>query len=404
MVSSGALAEAYRRFGETPIGEPRGTSPLSERVAVALSQSDEALRAIEEVPVFPVGRRHPAVILAALHDLALAGHAPALAAAYATGDREAAADAAIDTLLHQTDSVAAIAVRHRVRSDESGRGTVLYPAIGRAAQLARADAIGMVDVGCSAGLNLTVDRVGITYSNGQSLGDKASPVQLSASIVGGRPVPTSLIPEVVSRIGIDRDPIDVTDPDDVRWLHACLSPDHPNRPEREARLDAEIALAASDPPALLGGDPVELLHDAFALIPPGALPVVITTWALSRFSVERRRRFWSRLADAAAQRPRGVGIRGGRRGRAVDPHLRRSPRLRAQHHRRCGARPAGAGREERAGRRPLLVTRSPARVAGGGVNSPARRAASVGTTAGRAPAAAVPTPAGGDPVGPRQRS
>ncbi len=172
----------------------------------------------------------------------------------------------------------------------------------------------MVDVGCSAGLNLTVDRVGITYSNGQSLGDKTSPVQLSASIVGGRPVPTSLIPEVVSRIGIDRDPIDVTDPDDVRWLHACLSPDHPNRPEREARLDAEIALAASDPPALLGGDPVELLHDAFALIPPGALPVVITTWALSRFSVERRRRFWSRLADAAAQRPlawvsaEGVGV------------------------------------------------------------------------------------------------
>ncbi len=34
-----------------------------------------------------------------------------------------------------------------------------------------ANAVGLIDVGCSAGLNLNVDRVGITYSNGQSLGD-----------------------------------------------------------------------------------------------------------------------------------------------------------------------------------------------------------------------------------------
>jgi hypothetical protein len=44
-------------------------------VAVALSESGEALRAIEAVPA---RRRHPTVILAALHDLALAGRVPAL--------------------------------------------------------------------------------------------------------------------------------------------------------------------------------------------------------------------------------------------------------------------------------------------------------------------------------------
>jgi hypothetical protein len=35
----------------------------------------------------------------------------------------------------------------------------------------------LIDVGCSAGLNLHVDRAGITYSNGQSLGDPSSAVQ-----------------------------------------------------------------------------------------------------------------------------------------------------------------------------------------------------------------------------------
>src|ERR1700722_2800618 len=53
------LAEVYRRFGEV---DAAGTSPLYERVAVALSESDAALRAIEAVPA---RKRHPTVILAA---------------------------------------------------------------------------------------------------------------------------------------------------------------------------------------------------------------------------------------------------------------------------------------------------------------------------------------------------
>src|SRR4051794_9756287 len=172
------LAQVYRRFGEV---DAAGTSPLYERVAVALSESAEALRAIEKAPA---RRRHPTVILAALHDLALAGRAPALAAAYAAADGDAAARAAIDTLLRMTDAVAAIAARRRVRSNETGRCAVLYPAIAEAAHRVGADAVGLIDVGCSAALNLNVDRVGITYSNGQSLGDRSAPVQFSASLVG----------------------------------------------------------------------------------------------------------------------------------------------------------------------------------------------------------------------------
>ena len=299
------LAQVYRHFGEV---DAAGTSPLYERVAVALSESGEALHAIEAAPA---RKRHPAVILAALHDLALAGRAPALAAAYAAADGDAAAGAAIEVLLRMTDSVVAIAVRRQTRTNETGRCAVLYPAIAEAARRAGADAVGLIDVGCSAGLNLNVDRVGITYSNGQSLGDPSSAVQLSSSIVGGRPVPARAMPEVVARIGIDLDPVDVTDADDARWLRACVWPD---QPERAARLEAEIALAATAPPVLLRGDPVELLPDVFARVPAGALPVVTTTWALSRFPLESRLRFLQRLDEAAVSRAvawvsaEGVGV------------------------------------------------------------------------------------------------
>jgi hypothetical protein len=299
------LAQVYRHFGEVDAAE---TSPLYGRVAVALSASEEALRAIEAAPA---RKRHPRMILAALYDLALAGRAPALAAAYAASDGDAAASAAIDTLLGMTDAVVAIAVRRRTRTNETGRGAVLYPAIAEATRRVGATAVGLVDVGCSAGFNLNVDRVGITYSNGQSLGDPSSPVQLSSSIVGERPIPTRAMPEVVARVGVDPDPVDVTDADDARWLRACLGPD---QPEQLARLEAEMALAATTPRLLVQGDPVEVLPDALAHVPTDALAVVTTTWALSRFPLERRLRFLHRLDDAAAARAvawvsvEGVGV------------------------------------------------------------------------------------------------
>jgi len=119
------------------------------------------------------------------------------------------------------------------------------------------------------------------------------------------------MPEVVARISVDLDPVDVTDADEARWMRACLWPD---QRERMARLEAEMALATTSPPQLLPGDPVEVLPDAIARVPAGALPVVTTTWALSRFPLESRLRFRRRLDEAAASRPvawvsaEGVGV------------------------------------------------------------------------------------------------
>ena len=100
----------------------------------------------------------------------------------------------------------------------------------------------------------------------------------------------------------------VNQPDRIR---ACPWPD---QPERVARLEAEMALAATAPPLLLPGDAVEVMPDAFAHVPADALPVVTTTWALSRFPLESRLRFLHRLDQVAAGRAvawvsaEGVGV------------------------------------------------------------------------------------------------
>jgi hypothetical protein len=202
-------------------------------------------------------------------------------------------------------------VGRKVRSDEGGRHAVLYPAIAEVARRVGARAVGLIDVGRAAGLNLTVDRVGISYGNGQALGDAGSAVQVSASVVGDGRVPAVVMPEVAARVVVDVDPVDVTDADEARWLRACVAPD---QVERLARLEAELALAAAEPPVLLRGEVVEVLPEAIARVPDDVLPVVITTWALSGLDLEGRLRFLQRLDEAATRRPvawvsvEGVGV------------------------------------------------------------------------------------------------
>ncbi|HEX2864667.1 MAG TPA: DUF2332 family protein [Deinococcales bacterium] len=300
-----ALARAFQRYGEAAAAGP---SPLSGRVALAVAGSPEALVAISRVPA---RKRQPALILAALHDLALAGLAPGLAAAHAAADGEAAAGAAIETLVRLGGEVAARAARRQVRALDAARCAVLYPAVAEAARRAGAGTAGLIDLDGPASPNLQVDRVWIDYRKGPSLGDPASPVRLSASVVGKQPIPERAMPRVAARIGLDRRPLDPASPEDARWLRACLPPD---RPDEAARLDAILALAAPAPPLGLAGEVLEALPAALARVPSGALPVVTTTWALSRLAPGDRRRFLEILAGAARERPvvwvsvEGVGV------------------------------------------------------------------------------------------------
>ena len=130
-------------------------------------------------------------------------------------------------------------------------------------------------------------------------------------MVGPTPLPPGSVPSVVARVGVGPGPLDVTDADAVRWSRACLAPD---QRDQAVRLETELALAASAPPVLLRGNAVDLLADAVARVPHGGLPVVTTTWSLSRWTPEERLRFLQRLHAVAASRPlawvsvEGVGV------------------------------------------------------------------------------------------------
>ena len=100
------------------------------------------------------------------------------------------------------------------------------------------------------------------------------------------------------RRGVDRNPIDVTDPDEARWLESLVWPDHP---ERRVRLRAAIAEAHADPPPLVRADAVAGVRAAIDDAPVALLAMVVTTWVVFYFDDELRREF--EAAVLSADRP-----------------------------------------------------------------------------------------------------
>ena len=94
--------------------------------------------------------------------------------------------------------------------------------------------LSLLEVGCSAGLNLRLDRYRLGYGDpARWVGDPASalPLRRAASSATTRCRSPAALPVIADRVGLDRSPIDVHDEEAVRWLEACVFPDR-RRPDR----------------------------------------------------------------------------------------------------------------------------------------------------------------------------
>lgn len=115
--------------------------------------------------------------------------------------------------------------------------------------------LALLEVGASAGLCLFPDRWSYRWAtNGGDvrLGDGP---ELVCGASGPAPLPGRL-PEVVWRGGIDLNPLDVTDADEMEWLTTLVWPE---QDERRVRLRTAIDIARQDPPRLEAGDLLEEL-------------------------------------------------------------------------------------------------------------------------------------------------
>ena len=103
--------------------------------------------------------------------------------------------------------------------------------------------VALIEAGASAGLNLYPDRWGYAWSTPEGVVELGPAPYLSCDVSGPSPLPTAL-PEVAWRGGIDLNPLDVTDPEAMRWLETLIWPEDA---DRRVRLPPR-GVAAADPP------------------------------------------------------------------------------------------------------------------------------------------------------------
>src|SRR6478735_12514135 len=150
-----------------------------------------------------------------------------------------------EALLGDDGSIRATILARATQTNEVGRLATLVPAF---AQLSSGP-IALIEVGASAGLNLFPDRY--SYSWG---GDPVGTGPLLTATVAGDPPLPSAVPAVAWRGGIDLNPLDVTDPDQMGWLTTLVWPEHD---DRRAQLVRAIEVARQDPPVIVKGDLLE---------------------------------------------------------------------------------------------------------------------------------------------------
>jgi hypothetical protein len=170
-----------------------------------------------------------------------------------------------------------------VQTNEVQRCWVLLPLFLHATR--GAEAVDVVELGSSAGLNLVWDRYRYEYEAG-SWGPGDSAVTLRGT--ERRQVPGELlspVPPIRSRIGIDRAPVDVTTPEGVDYLKAFV---WAGQEDRLARLDAAVEVLRADPPQVLQDDLPDALPEVLAGLPTGGLTLVFQTAVLGYLSAEER--------------------------------------------------------------------------------------------------------------------
>ncbi|MDQ3930659.1 MAG: DUF2332 domain-containing protein [Chloroflexota bacterium] len=301
--SNSKMAERFRRIAKEQF---EGYSPLYERLAEGVADDPEVLEVVSSVghgkPVVPL------LLLGAVHYLLLKGAEHPLAAYYPSvvgynrktqeGDPYAAFH---DFVLQNRGEIERLVQTRIVQTNEVQRCACLLPVFGLLYKEALKRPLALVEVGTSAGLHLLWDKYGYSYGHDLQFGDLNSPVQLSCELKGKfRPPMPDPFPRVAYRVGIDLDPIDVRDPDQVLWLRALIWPEHQERAEL---LERAVGIAREDPPTLLKGDMFDLLPQAVQNAPRGTAICVYHSYTIVQLPKEDRDRLTSLVGELSLDRP-----------------------------------------------------------------------------------------------------
>ncbi len=299
--------EFDRRFREaTATHDSR--APLYAALSTIVADDHDLSGLLEYAP--PT-QRLPVLLYASVHyllieqpDQALAAWYPSLTATPRAPDEPQLAAEFKRFVTAHHDAIAELLATRSTQTNDVGRCALFLPpflALG-----AEFGPLAHIDVGCSGGLTLLVDRYHYRYapaggaeSSATSMGPPSA-VRLAIDTRGDVELHGDM-PLIAARVGLDANPIDVGDPSQARWLEACVWPD---QADRFQRLHAAIEVAQATPRTLITGDAIADLASAIdtALAASTAHPVVTNSWVLNYLTGEQQTAYVAELDRIGAAR------------------------------------------------------------------------------------------------------
>ncbi|HXL71390.1 MAG TPA: DUF2332 domain-containing protein [Rhizomicrobium sp.] len=220
------LSEIYSTFADQ---EAATRSPLYADICRGIA-NDSVL--LEKLAKLPLEKQQPNLFLAAVNYLCdVARDWPnfrALAEAH-------------------WDEAFAITMTRRTQTNEPARCATLLPLLALLPQ-----PLALLEVGASAGLCLLPDKYAYDYGGHlvhPTNGEAGAPL-FRCTANDATPLPKKNV-EVIWRAGLDLNPLNVANDQDVRWLQALV---WPGEGERSRLLEEAIAVARRDPPRVVKGD------------------------------------------------------------------------------------------------------------------------------------------------------
>ncbi|MET7618933.1 DUF2332 domain-containing protein [Streptomyces sp. NPDC005408] len=262
---SQSVADRYREFSAE---QAHGQSPVYEKLTAEIAEDPDICALIASLP--PGNKQQPNLLLAAVRHL---------------GGPYETWPAFRDWLPAHRDAVRDVMLARFTQTNEPARCATLLPLLAALPQ-----PLALIEVGTSAGLCLHPDRYAYRYDDGPRLGE--SVVTFDCRTYGSAPPDLPLpgrLPEIAWRAGIDLNPLDITDPEDVRWLQSLIWPGRGDRPRQQ--LGAIEAVRDAPRPRIVRGDLVEELAPLAAEAPDGATLVVLHTAVLTYLPLARREEF-----------------------------------------------------------------------------------------------------------------
>jgi hypothetical protein len=281
-------AEYMRDWGKHTHG-----SPLYAELVEVVAEDPELLRVMNRIGHLPP----PNLMFGAVQYMLMGGEDGDLASHYRSIVGDPAPPDGVGpkfrgfVLAHEEEIVEMGNTRY-TQTNECRRCVALLPMVA----MAEFRAFHLIDVGASAGLNLGLDRYGYRYDDEEWHPD-AEPL-LEAESRGVAPELVEI--EVLSRTGLDVNPLDPADESARRWLDALIWPEHV---ERRERLRTALDMVASLDIDMIAGDALETLPTALDRLPAGEPAVVMSSFTLNQFDAAQRDDLDSIVSVARSARP-----------------------------------------------------------------------------------------------------